>query len=221
MKLTPQNELLVGIAIIVVVALAMVAFLIVPQFGALSDLDSQRVKAQQDVDSARGILTRRQAAKDEAAQTQVALMTLENQVPDEPGLPSLIMELQNTASDAGLNWVRIEPKEPENRGGYTAVPLVVKLDGSWSDCIDYVSRLAGLERQVRVTGVTIKPLTDPNQGSDTTSSTAGSAMPLEADIQLEAYVMGGLESSQTTTSSSPTAAPSTTTSGTGSVTTAQ
>lgn len=211
MKLTPQIELLVGIAIIAVVAVAVVGLLIVPQFGVISDLDAQLNQSKQDVQKANLLLAQRQSAKQEAAQTQADLMTLQNQVPDTPELPTLIIELQNIATQSGLSWIKIEPKTPEDRSGYSAVPVTVDLQGTWADTVDYVRRLERTERQVRVKGVDITSLVDANQQSGTegssstsTSSTANGPVQLKTTIQLEAYVMG----STGTGSSSVPAAPS-------------
>jgi type IV pilus assembly protein PilO len=201
MRLTPQTELLIGIAIIVVAALAVVGVLIVPQFSVLADQDAQLAKAQQDVTAAQATLAQRQSAKNEAAQTQAELMSLQNQVPDSPELPTLIIELQDVATDAGMSWVKVEPKEPANRDGYSAVPIGVSLEGSWPDTVDYVRRLGRLDRQVRITSVGIKPLADPNQqqatgegNTSTGQSTNPSSgpVPLASTIQLEAYTMGAI-----------------------------
>jgi type IV pilus assembly protein PilO len=202
MTLTPRTELLIGAAIIVVVALAVVAVLIVPQFGVLADQDAQLAKAQQDVTSAQAVLAQRQSAKNQAAQTQTELMALQNQVPDSPEMPTLIIEMQDIADDAGLAWSKIEPKMPENRDGYSAVPIAVSLSGSWPDAVDYVRRLSRLDRQVRIVSVGLKPLNDPNQQqaavADGESATSGSTnpssgpVPLAATIKVEAYVMGAI-----------------------------
>jgi type IV pilus assembly protein PilO len=202
MRLTPQTELLIGIAVIVAIALAVVVVLIVPQFGVLANQDAQLVKAQQDVTSAQATLAQRQSAKNQAAQTQAQLMTLQNQVPDSPELPTLIIEMQDIADDAGLTWSKVEPKTPEVREGYTAVPIAVSLSGSWPDTVDYVRRLGRLDRQVRIVSVGIKPLNDPNQQVAATTDAEGATsastnpssgpVPLAATIQVEAYVMGAM-----------------------------
>jgi type IV pilus assembly protein PilO len=199
MRLTPQVELLIGIAIIVVAGLAVVGLLIVPQFGVLADQDAQLAKAQQDVTSAQATLAQRQSAKNQAAQTQAELMTLQNQVPDSPELPTLIIELQDVAADAGLSWVKVEPKEPTNMEGFSTVPIGLTLQGSWPDTVDYVRRLSRLDRQVRIVSVGINPLSDPNQqGAAEEGATSGGAstnpssgpVPLASTMQIEAYVMG-------------------------------
>jgi type IV pilus assembly protein PilO len=215
MRLTPRTELLVGIAIIVVVALAVIVLLIVPQFGVLANQDAELVKAQQDVTSAQATLAQRQSAKNQAAQTQAELMTLQNQIPDSPELPTLIIEMQDIANDAGLAWSKVEPKAPEVREGYSAVPIGVSLSGSWPDTVDYVRRLSRLERQLRIVSLGILPLSDPNQagaaGTDAGGSSSASTnpssgpIPLATSIQVEAYVIGATASTGKPASTTATA----------------
>jgi type IV pilus assembly protein PilO len=201
MRLTPRTELLIGIATIVVVALAVIVVLIVPQFGVLAKQDAELAKAQQDVTAAQATLAQRQSAKNQAAQTQADLMTLQNQIPDSPELPTLIIEMQDIANDAGLAWSKVEPKVPEVREGYSAVPIGVSLSGTWPDTVDYVRRLSRLERQLRIVSVNIVPLNDPNTGGSVAVSTEGGGpsastnpssgpIPLATTVQVEAYVIG-------------------------------
>jgi type IV pilus assembly protein PilO len=192
MRLSPNTELLIGVAIIVVVALAVVAVVIFPAFGALGDLDAKLVKANQDVSSAKSVLTQRQSAKQQAVMTQAQLMTLQNAIPDSPELPTLIIELQDVAVDAGLNWIEVKPDTPDSRDGFSAIPLALKLNGSWPDMVDYVRRIGKLDRQIRITSLEIGPLNDPNASADTTSSDTNPPVDLTSTIKLEAYVIGSV-----------------------------
>ncbi len=196
MNLNGRLELLIGAVIIAVLAVAVVLLLIVPQFGRMGELDAKLDKANRDIQAAQGLLAQRQSAKAQAAQTQAQLLTLQNELPDNPELPSLIIELQNAANASGLLWVKVQPQTPQDRGGYEAVPMQLTMSGSWSDMTDYVRRISDLERQIRITGVDFKPqdLSGTTSGTGTTSSsteTSATSGPvtLTASIQLEAYVM--------------------------------
>jgi type IV pilus assembly protein PilO len=209
MNLNGRTELLIGVAIIVVLALAVIALLIVPQFGQMGEYDRQLAKANADVQAAQALLAQRQSAKSAAAETQARLLALQNELPDNPELPSLIIELQNTANQAGLVWVKVEPQIPQDRGGFVAVPLQLTMEGSWADMNDYVRRIGRLERQMRITSVDIKPKEDPSSATaDTAASSSTKAstgpIPLTSSIQLEAYVMG--TSTGTSVPSSPSGA---------------
>jgi type IV pilus assembly protein PilO len=189
MRITSRAEIIIAIAIIAIIALGMIFVLIVPQFGVMADQDRQLEQANQDMQSAKNLLAQRQSAKAQAAKTQADLMALENQVPDDPQLPALIIGLQNTANEAGLEFVKITPGALTTREGYSAVPVSVNLSGRWSDCVDYVHRLEKFDRQVRVLSIKLLPTTSQSASVEATSADADLNPPvdLNATIQLEAY----------------------------------
>ena len=194
MRISPQVEMIIAIVIIALIALGMVFLLIVPQFGALAEQDQQLSKANQDIQSAQNLLAQRQSAKVRAAQTQTELMKLENQIPDDPQLPALIIELQNAANEAGLDFIKITPDTVTNADGYNTVPISVVLQGRWADCADYVQRLQKLDRQVRISALKVTPWnpSNPSSAVEATNTDVDRNPPLvlQAAIRIEAYTIG-------------------------------
>ena len=192
MRISPKAEIVVALVIIALAALGMVFFVIVPQFGALAEQDRQLTEATQDIQSAQNLLAQRQSSKVRAAQTQADLMRLENQIPDDPQLPTLIIELQNAANEAGLAFVKINPAPVTIGDGYNALPIGVLLHGRWADCVDYVNRLEKLDRQLRVVSVKLVPLADPSGSVEATNSETDRNPPVDlaATIRIEAYSIG-------------------------------
>jgi type IV pilus assembly protein PilO len=202
MKISSTAEIIIAVALIALVTMAFVFLLILPQFGALAEQDRQLAQANQDIQSAQNLLAQRQSAKTRAAQTQADLMKLENQIPDDPQLPSLIIELQNIANEAGLDFVKVNPTKPAVQDGYDTVPVSVVLQGRWADCTDYVRRLQKLDRQVRVLSVNLTPIQSPNISAEATNADADRNPPvdLSATINIEAY---SISSVSTTSSAVP------------------
>jgi type IV pilus assembly protein PilO len=194
MNISPRAEIVIAIVIIALVALGMVFLLIVPQFGAWAEQQRQLDQAIQDQQSAKNLLAQRQSAKVQAAQTQTELMTLENEIPDDPQLPTLIIELQNAANAAGLDFVKITPAAVVPRAGYTAIPITVALQGRWADCVDYVHRLEKLDRQLRVVSVGVNAPPELSSSVEATNSDTDRNPPvtLGAKIQIEAYSIGAV-----------------------------
>ncbi len=164
--MSPRSRLILTIAALVVVVLALAAILIYPQFGKLKDLDERIAQAQAQIDQAKALLEQRQAIKSQAAQTDTALLRLSNQVPESPELPSLIIELQDTANDAGVEFRTLTPSEPEQKNGYAAVVMSMDVSGEWADAIDFMRRLGKLTRQVRMVGLTVTPAAPPEGEED-------------------------------------------------------
>lgn len=186
LKLSPRDALIAALVGIVAVAGLVVAFLIVPQFSKVQKLDAEIQQVEGQIQEARLVLERRQGAKEGSAQTQAQLLALANKMPDAPEMPSLIIELQDTANESGLEFVKLAPSLPEADQGFTRIPIDLKATGQWEDIIEYVRRLSRLDRQVRLLTVTIEP------GASVVSAgtpPANSNSTLEADIKIEAYTL--------------------------------
>jgi Tfp pilus assembly protein PilO len=138
------------VGLVVVVALA-VGFLVVPQFSTLGKLDKEISEAEAEVTVQKSLLEQREAMKDKAAETNVKTLALGNLMPDRPDLPSLIIELQDTAFAAGVDLTAITPSEPtlSGTGDYFVVPIVMTVKGTWADTADLLQKLPRLTRGVR------------------------------------------------------------------------
>lgn len=186
-KLSARDQMIVAGVLIALVAVLFIVFAIVPMFGKLSQADADMAKANADIAAAKQTLASRQQAKQQAAQTQAQLTQLENQIPDAPEMAALIIELQDTANDAGVSWVRFQPSKPGSAAdGYQKMPLTFTVAGRWDDIVDYLRRMSELERGVRVLSVSV---TDPSAAAPATEtagvSTGGRV--LNANVSLEVY----------------------------------
>lgn len=189
MNITPRNRLILTIVLAVVVVLVLAGLLIYPQLGKLKDLDQQIAETQTQIDQAQALLEQRQAIKAQAAETAAALLRLSNEVPASPELPSLIIELQDTANESGIEFTTLTPAEPEARAGYSAIVLTLNGTGQWADAIDFMQRLNKLTRQVRIVGYTAAPI----------AATANNPQEVSLQFTLEVYTLASASSAATTT----------------------
>jgi type IV pilus assembly protein PilO len=195
LKLSPRNQAAVAAAVIVLIAVVGVVVLLVPKWQAINAIKTQIVQAQQEKAAAQTLLKQRQDAKGAAAQTQADLIAIENAMPEDPQLPSLIVELQDAANEAGLDFLKLTPTKPEVRTGYSAVKVDLELQGRWTDSMEFLRQLGELTRQVRVLKVSIKPsdtVASPSAETTTTTTKKKNESPkLSTTVSLEAYVMSG------------------------------
>ncbi len=150
--LSPRNSLIavaVGLLLLVIV---LVVVLIVPQFAKLSDLGMQIDKANEDSAAAKTLLEQRLAVKNRAAMTSGALLRLATAVPENPELPSLIIELQDVAYASGVAMREVTPQPPVGIADKQYVKLDLKLEvwGTWADTVDFMQRLDKMGRELRV-----------------------------------------------------------------------
>lgn len=187
-KLSAQVQLYIGIALIVVVALAAVFLGIMPLFQSASDADAQIAAEQTNLATAQALLARRQSAKAQSAGNEVELMRLANELPDSPQLPSVIVELQDVANASGVDLLSITPGMPAPGTAlpagtpsvaYEVLPLSVLVQGEWVELIDYFQRIRNLDRGVRVVSTTFTyvPGTEDEKAY------------IESSVMLEVYMM--------------------------------
>jgi Tfp pilus assembly protein PilO len=137
---------------VLVVLIAIGAFLIWPQYQKLGELDTKITTAKQDVEMAKNLLAQREASKAHAADTDAKWLRLSNLVPEGPDLPSMIIELQDAAFASGVQLVGVTPSTPAQTAGaqYWSVPIQLQVIGTWADTVDYLQRLLKLNRGVRI-----------------------------------------------------------------------
>ncbi|RJQ54412.1 MAG: hypothetical protein C4521_06150 [Actinobacteria bacterium] len=197
MKLSPRDELIVEIVAIVLIAVALSMLLVRPQLSKLGELEAQRREEEQSIRNAQAELALLEAAKGEALQIQADLIKVGNRVPDSPQLPSLVVQIQDLANEAGISFVEIKPGELEPAGQYTIMPLDLSLSGQFFDVVDFLYRLEHLSREVRVKSIDLSRGGQSSgaaaggqsgDGGSATPATEGNSLTLK--IQAQVFVMG-------------------------------
>jgi type IV pilus assembly protein PilO len=185
MKLTSMQKMLGVIALVVVAIVAVIALLIVPKFAEMANLEAEARAAQDQLAQAETQLARLQEARANASATQAELLRLANEFPDNPELPSLIIELQDAANASGVIFNAFAPSEPAAVGAqYTEIVLSASVTGTWSDVLDYMRRLGRMTRAIRITNASLAP------GAALATASATDERPLMLALQMRAYVMG-------------------------------
>ena len=186
MKLSHRDQLIALGVVIALLVVATVFLLIMPQRKNIKRLDTEIAQAKTEIASAKSLVGRRQDAKRDAAATEAELLRLANAIPESPEIPSLIIELQDTANDAGLELVKIAPKaDLDDMDGYRSASVGLLVRGAWADVVHYLQRIQKLNREIRVVDGVVSPVTDldvPLAPDDDP--------PLEVNITVRVYTMG-------------------------------
>jgi type IV pilus assembly protein PilO len=203
MKLTSLQKMIIVAALFVVAVALVVAFVIMPQFTQLADLQTQKAAAEARSATANGVLQSLRAAKGRAAVTEAELLQIGTQMPDSPQLPSLIIELQDIANAAGVNVTSIAPGQPTVAAGgqYTEISMSMQVTAEWDDLLDYLKRIDHSTRLLRVSNLSVNPPVQSDTSTDTAAATA-----LSVTMTMKAYVIGTngvVSSSATQTAGTP------------------
>lgn len=189
MKITSMQKMIAVVVAGIILAAIVFVVLVLPMFTELDTLAAQKTGAEQQRQQAQAVLSGLEEAKAQSAATEAKLLKIGTQMPDSPQLPTLIIEMQDLANNAGVKVTSFSPAIPApNAGGkYTEISLTTQITAKWDDLLDYLKRLSNSTRLLRVTNVTINPV-----ASDDTSSTADADAPIDLNVSLttRAYVIG-------------------------------
>jgi len=140
-RLRGREVYIITVVIVVVVVVAWFFLLFNPQRHTVADLDNQISGARQTLNSLQQDLVRLQAYAKTAPQTQADLLRLNKMMPSQTGIPSVIIELTQTAQQSGLDFTRIQPGAVTAGGVFSVEPITLTFSGAYYDLEDFLFRL--------------------------------------------------------------------------------
>lgn len=175
LKLSPRDELILELLLVVLAAVLIVMLLVLPQYRQIGEIKVKQEQVRRQVQEAEATLARLKEAKAESIANRAELIKIANRVPDEPQLPTLIVAIQDVANQSGVEFISVTPEAVSEAGSFSIVPLRLSVTGQFRDLVDFLGRLYALQREVRVNSVTIAVQDYPT---------------LSADLGAQTFVMG-------------------------------
>ncbi|NLE74777.1 MAG: type 4a pilus biogenesis protein PilO [Actinobacteria bacterium] len=159
-------------AIYVVAGVALVAALIAywfllltPMQDNIADYDNRIETERQQLSALQAKLAQLSQVKEEAARNEARLLELAKMVPDSAQLPSLILQIQDLATEAGIDFITISPGEASPSPAFQVIPLQLQFTGSFFDVNDFIYRAEQLAaapgRLLAVQSVSLGLATEP------------------------------------------------------------
>jgi hypothetical protein len=129
------------VALVGVLILGAGVFLIVlPQRKEAASLSKEIDATEQQIATARVAAARKPPMPIRTAN----LFKLVKAMPDREDMPGLLLQLNQTASDAGIVFDSIAPQTPATGTGFAKVPINLEFTGNFYDLNDFVYRLRSL-----------------------------------------------------------------------------
>lgn len=123
------------------VVLALGLFLLVlPQRHRAADLTEQLSQTETQIFTARTAATK----KPEERVPVTDLFELAKAMPDQTDMTGIMLQLQKTADEAGVELDSIQPGTSATGSGYLVLPINVSVDGKYVTITDFLERLRGL-----------------------------------------------------------------------------
>lgn len=138
--------ILAGLGVVVLIV-AWWFLVISPKRDEAASLDSQYQTEKQKYDTNYARVQKIDDERTAAKQAAGDLLKLNKLIPVDSQVPSLIVELQASANDAGIKFMKIVPETPiAGKQGATVVPITLEFQGQYYDVNDFLYRVENYAR---------------------------------------------------------------------------
>jgi type IV pilus assembly protein PilO len=139
-NLSPQVlAVLVGVAGVLVLVIG-VYFLVLPQRHKAAHLSNELVKTRTQIVTARALATQKPEERIRVAD----LFKVVEAMPDDTDMTGVILQLQQTAGEAGVEFNSIQPQPVTASSGYGIQPIDLTFAGNYYSLTDFLFRLRKL-----------------------------------------------------------------------------
>lgn len=122
-----------------------------------------------------------------AGEIKAQLAALKAAVPNSPALAAFIRDANSIAEESGLAWQSVTHGLPVPGIGAKSITVGIQIKGTYEQAVDYLARLAKLERLFVVDGVQFTSASSSGAGE---SSAGASTGPFSGASQLTVTVSG-------------------------------
>jgi Tfp pilus assembly protein PilO len=154
-----RRVLVFGVAAAAVLLAVWFLLLWSPQGNKLSDAKKRTAAAETQNSQLQLRLSRLQAAQKDAPELMATGEELRRAVPASPDLAQFILDANDAATAAGVDFLSISPQPPQapSGAGPSVVSLQISVTGSYAEVINYLDRLDDLPRLVVVDKLGLTP----------------------------------------------------------------
>jgi Tfp pilus assembly protein PilO len=136
-----------------------------------------------------------------AATFKAQLESLQQAMPDSPALAAFIRSANDIADASGVSWQSVTHGPPTvGTDGTTTITVGIQVKGTYAQVMEYLTRLAKLERLLVVDGVQVS--TAGTSGASTGPTTGLTTGPFSGASELSATISARMFESSTATAPS-------------------
>jgi type IV pilus assembly protein PilO len=221
-----RTILLLGLLVIVLLGVGYYFLLLSPLLGRLDQSAQARDAKQAQLANLRREVAQLEAVRRNASETERQLLELSKRVPTQPEIPTLVVQIEEIADNAGVAQLSIEPGTPgppPGGGDYSVVPVTMSFEGTYDQLQLFLEDTRNLARLVTVNKVSYCliapsggaqvecPVADVDtSGTGESTTVEGVEQMLKVEIEAEVYFQPSVEPSNVPATAAP-APPQTTT----------
>jgi len=210
----PRTTLIACIAGGLVLVLLWYFLLFSPTSSDLNDTRDEVAIVESQNQELENTIRRLKELSRNAPQQEATLRTLRAAIPANPDLGEFILQANDIASAAGIDWLSIAPTPPtaSPNGPQSTIALSIQVDGGFFQVLDYLNRLEDLERLVLIDSVNVSAASaetsNSGDASGTESSTSSGGAP-DLSVTLTGRMFTGAAPSTSSGGSTITPSPTT------------
>ncbi|MGI8649512.1 MAG: type 4a pilus biogenesis protein PilO [Rubrobacter sp.] len=187
-QLSGRSIILIGVGLLVLLVLLSYLLVVGPLLGRLSDRAEERDAKEAQLAQLMEQVQELERVRDSSGEIGERILELNKRVPEEPEVPTFVVQLQQIASAAGVTQVRIEPGTPgapAQGGSYSIVPITMTFEGTYEGLRDFLLRSSDLARLVTINSVAYEPIV-VSEGEEDLAN-VGAEPVLSVEIEAEIY----------------------------------
>jgi Tfp pilus assembly protein PilO len=190
--MTRKLRFILSIAALVVVVAMAWFFLISPLRAEITETDNAITAEQTKLAAAQAKLAQAEITRAEGKKNQARLIELAKMVPASSQVPSLLVQIQDLADQSGIDFISVNPGDPQEADGFQIVPLTLEFSGSYFDLSDFAYRaeqlVAAPGRLLTVKNVQLQLGGEASESSETSTKVQDSPN-LNVSMTLYAFCM--------------------------------
>lgn len=156
---SPIKALAIAIVVIAILG-AGYWFVIKDQRERLERAQAEELQLRQTFEIRQRRAANLDAYRDQLEEMQRTFGTMLRQLPSQTEVPSLLVDISQTALASGLEIELFRPQAEQRRGFYAEMPIQMRMVGNYEQMAQFTSGVASLPRIVTLHNMVIRPERD-------------------------------------------------------------
>lgn len=149
-KLGIKEQIFIAVALSVLIVVLCGVILWKPQIDRISTYQKQQQEQDSLLSKKQAELTSLKLAKKEAPKNEAESLVLNKSMPEEEDIPSLVVDMEETAIQSNVKLLKFEFSEPSVLSTYSYIDFKGEAVGSYFNLADYLYNLSQMPRQVKI-----------------------------------------------------------------------
>ena len=181
------KNMLVGVLAAVLIVALWWTMLLKPTRAKADKVRADTAIEQSKLEPLQAQLAKAQRDAAHAAEFKAELESLQTAMPNSPALAAFIRDANDIAQSTGVSWQSVTHGPPTlGTDGVNSITLGIQVKGTYAQVMDYLGKVAGLQRLIVVDGVQLT--TAANTGATTGSTSGLSTGPFSGASELSAVI---------------------------------